>query len=164
MEQWSYNFSRMGINNGAALILDTKTGEVLAYIGNTGGGGRNASTRSVDIIQAKRSSGSLLKPFLYSAMLESGALVPQQAVIDVPTRIGSYRPDNNVPVYRGIVPADEALSRSLNIPAIRELIWTKCFSRLLEKSRIYNLKQTCRRIWASSDSWWRGNHSLGSCS
>ena len=121
MEQWSYNFSRMGINNGAALILDTKTGEVLAYIGNTGGGGRNASTRSVDIIQAKRSSGSLLKPFLYSAMLESGALLPQQAVIDVPTRIGSYRPDNNVPVYRGIVPADEALSRSLNIPAIREL-------------------------------------------
>jgi len=122
LEQWSYKFSRMGINNAAAIILDTETLEVLAYIGNTGfSDARNNTTGAVDIIQSKRSSGSLLKPFLYSAMLDSGQLMPQQLVIDVPTRIGSYRPDNNVPKYAGVVPADEALSRSLNIPAIREL-------------------------------------------
>ncbi len=121
LEEWSYNFSRRGINNGAALILNTETGEVLAYVGNTGMNGRNNRTRAVDVVQAKRSSGSLLKPFLYAAMLDSGQLLPQQMVVDVPIRIGNYRPDNNIPVYRGIVPADEALSRSLNIPAIREL-------------------------------------------
>lgn len=122
IEQWSQKFSSMGINNAAAIILDTETLDVLAYCGNTGfSDSRNLTTGAVDIIQSKRSSGSLLKPFLYSAMLDSGQLLPQQLVIDIPTRIGSYRPDNNIPKYNGVIPADEALSRSLNIPAIREL-------------------------------------------
>ena len=54
-------------------------------------------------------------------MLDAGLLLPRQLVVDIPTRIGSYRPENNVPVYRGAVRADQALSRSLNIPAVREL-------------------------------------------
>lgn len=121
LEHWSAEFSRRGINNAAALVLDTQTLDVLAYCGNTGEDGRNADSYAVDIIQAKRSSGSLLKPFLYAAMLDSGELLPDQLVIDIPTRIGSYRPDNNIPKYSGVVPASEALTRSLNIPAIREL-------------------------------------------
>ena len=121
LERWSKDFSRRGINNAAALILDTKTEEVLAYCGNTGLDGRNKDSFAVDIIQSERSSGSLLKPFLYAAMLDSGELLPDQLVIDVPTRIGSYRPENNIQKYSGLVPASEALTRSLNIPAIREL-------------------------------------------
>jgi penicillin-binding protein 1C len=121
LERWSLQFSRSGINNAAAIIIDTQTGNTLAYCGNTGIDGRNATTSSIDLIQSRRSSGSLLKPFLYAAMLDSGLLLPNQLVIDIPTRIGSYKPDNNIPVYRGAVPASEALSRSLNIPAVREL-------------------------------------------
>ena len=121
LERWSKDFSRLGINNAAALIIDTETEEVLAYCGNTGLDGRNKDTFAVDIIQSERSSGSLLKPFLYAAMLDSGELLPDQLVIDVPTRIGSYRPENNIQKYSGVVPASEALTRSLNIPAIREL-------------------------------------------
>ena len=121
VEQWSEMFSKKGINNAAAIIIDTQTKEVLAYCGNTGMQGRNSSSFAVDIIQSKRSSGSLLKPFLFSAMLDGGKLLPQQLVIDVPTRIGSYKPDNNIPKYCGVISAGEALTRSLNIPAIREL-------------------------------------------
>ena len=121
LERRSREFSHKGINNAAALIIETATGKILAYCGNTGLDGRNARTSAVDIVQARRSSGSLLKPFLYAAMLDSGHLLPDQLVIDIPTRIGSYKPDNNVPLYRGAVPASEALSRSLNIPAVRML-------------------------------------------
>ncbi len=121
LESWSENFSKKGINNAAAIIIETQTGEILAYCGNTGYGGRNSTTGAVDIIRSRRSSGSLLKPFLFAAMLDSGQLLPDQLVPDIPTRIGSYRPDNNVPTYSGAVPAGEALSRSLNIPAVKEL-------------------------------------------
>ncbi|MBQ9630117.1 MAG: penicillin-binding protein 1C, partial [Treponema sp.] len=121
LEKWSSQFARSGINNAACIILNTKTCEVLAYCGNTNEKNRNATTHAVDIVSARRSSGSLLKPFLFAAMIDSGMLLPNQLVIDVPTRIGSYKPENNIPVYRGAVPASEALSRSLNIPAVREL-------------------------------------------
>ncbi len=120
LEKWSMEFSRMGIENAAALIIDTKSGSVVSYIGNSGFE-RNTGNWSVDLVQSKRSSGSLLKPFLYGAMIDNGMLMPRQLVTDIPTRIGSYRPDNNIPVYRGVIRADEALSRSLNIPAVREL-------------------------------------------
>lgn len=121
LESWSTNFAKKGINNAAALVIDTQSGKILAYCGNSGLNGRNESSNEVDIIQSKRSSGSLLKPFLFAAMLDSGQLLPNQLVPDTPTRIGSYRPDNNIPTYSGAVPAAEALSRSLNIPAVKEL-------------------------------------------
>jgi len=120
-ERWSDNLRKKGISNAAAIVLDTRTGNILAYCGNTGGYGNNPDNYAVDLVRAKRSTGSILKPFLYAAMLDSGQLLPDKLVIDVPTRIGSYRPGNNLPEYQGVIKASEALSRSLNIPAIREL-------------------------------------------
>ncbi|WP_191014315.1 penicillin-binding protein 1C [Treponema zioleckii] len=121
LERWSEVFSKKGIENAAALVLETKTGNILAYCANTGGYERNPDNYAVDLIQAKRSSGSLLKPFLFAAMIDSGKLLKNQLVIDVPIRIGSYRPDNNLPEYQGVISAADALSSSLNIPAIGEL-------------------------------------------
>ncbi len=121
LERWSRQFSASGVRNAAALVLDTKTGDILAYVGNTGANRPDQKNADVDLIIARRSSGSLLKPFLYAGMLDAGLVLPDQLVVDIPTRIGSYKPENNVPVYRGVVPADEALSRSLNVPAIRML-------------------------------------------
>jgi len=121
LERWSAQFSASGIRNACAVILDTKTGEILAYVGNTGAGREDGQNTDVDIILARRSSGSVLKPFLYAGMLDAGLILPHQLVVDIPTRIGSYKPENNLPVYQGVVSADEALSRSLNIPAIRSL-------------------------------------------
>ncbi|MBR4629111.1 MAG: penicillin-binding protein 1C [Treponema sp.] len=121
LERWSQNFRKRGIENAAAIVLDTKSGDILAYCGNTGGFEKNPGNYAVDLVVSKRSSGSILKPFLYAAMLDSGQLLPNQLVIDIPTRIGSYRPGNNIPEYQGVIQASQALSRSLNIPAVREL-------------------------------------------
>jgi len=106
------------VENLAILVQNTATGEVLAYVGNGEGaipGGAN------DMVRAPRSTGSLLKPFLYSRMLETGELLPNQLVQDVPTRIAGFVPRNNVNTYTGVLPASEALARSLNVPAVREL-------------------------------------------
>lgn len=122
LERWSERFFRNGINNGAVIIIDTKTDEILAYCANTGlDSKRNTSTKDVDMIQALRSSGSLLKPFLFAAMIDSGLLLQDQLVFDIPTRIGSYQPQNNNKDYCGAIQASNALTQSLNIPAVREL-------------------------------------------
>jgi|TARA_R110002110_G_scaffold114048_11_gene282750 penicillin-binding protein 1C len=115
-----YNrLSQNQINNLAALVLDVNTREVLAYIGNAPTTLEN--NNYVDIISKARSTGSVLKPFLYSAMLDSGELLPNTLVADIPTVINGYSPENFDKQYNGAVPASIALSRSLNIPAVRML-------------------------------------------
>ncbi|GHU03033.1 penicillin-binding protein 1C [Spirochaetia bacterium] len=117
MNRAADRFAGNGIMNGACLIMDTRTGEVAAYVGNVD----SPIARDVDIIKSPRSSGSLLKPFLYAAMLDSGDITPAALITDIPTRVGSYSPENISRTYLGVVPADEALARSLNIPAVRSL-------------------------------------------
>ncbi|GAL60707.1 penicillin-binding protein 1C [Algibacter lectus] len=115
-----YNkLSQNEIYNAAVLVLDVKTRQVLAYIGNTPTD--RAHQKDVDIIDKPRSTGSILKPFLYAAMLDSGDLLPNTLVADVPTQYGSYNPENYNKTYDGAVPASRALSRSLNVPAVRML-------------------------------------------
>jgi penicillin-binding protein 1C len=117
LDRWAVRFAAQGIMNGACLILDTASGRVLAYVG----GAATTEAPNVDIVMARRSSGSLLKPFLYAAMLDSGGILPASLVSDIPTRVGSYSPENSSRSYLGIVPADAALARSLNVPAVRSL-------------------------------------------
>ncbi len=109
-----------GIHNAAALVLDVETGSVLAYVGNvddtTGSHGQY-----VDVITSPRSTGSILKPFLYAGMLEAGEILPSSLVPDIPTRMGGFQPQNYSRNYEGAVPAASALSRSLNVPSVRML-------------------------------------------
>ncbi len=115
-----YNqLSQNEIYNAAVLVLDVKTRKVLAYVGNTPTD--KAHQKDVDIVDKPRSTGSILKPFLYAAMLDSGDLLPNTLVADVPTQFGSYNPENYDKTYDGAVPASRALSRSLNVPAVRML-------------------------------------------
>lgn len=115
-----YNqLSQNEIHNAAVLVLDVKTRKVLAYVGNTPTD--KSHQNQVDIIDKPRSTGSILKPFLYAAMLDSGDLLPHTLVADVPTQFGSYNPENYDKSYDGAVPASRALSRSLNVPAVRML-------------------------------------------
>jgi len=108
------------INNAAALVLEVESGNVLAYAGNTDDGGKEFSN-DVDIIASPRSTGSILKPFLYAAMLDNGEILPNTLVPDIPTQIGGFMPKNFYMTYDGAVPAKRALARSLNVPIVRML-------------------------------------------
>jgi penicillin-binding protein 1C len=110
-----------GIGNVAAVIVDNRELELLAYVGNSAWQTRSERSLAVDIVQRPRSTGSILKPFLYAGMLDSGQLTPQMLVADVPTQFRGFAPENFDRTYRGAVPADEALAQSLNVPAVRLL-------------------------------------------
>jgi penicillin-binding protein 1C len=109
------------IHNAAVLIIEVETGNVVAYAGNLPATDFQEHGNQVDIIQAPRSTGSILKPFLFAGMLNDGLLLPSTLVPDIPTRIGGFIPENYNLSYDGAVPAKRALSRSLNIPAVRML-------------------------------------------
>lgn len=106
------------VHNAAALIVDVATGEVRAYVGN-----RSQATQApaVDIVHALRSTGSLLKPFLYAAMLHAGVSTPDRLMADIPTRFAGFAPRNYDQRFEGAVHAGAALARSLNVPAVRAL-------------------------------------------
>ncbi|WP_179333799.1 penicillin-binding protein 1C [Winogradskyella costae] len=107
------------IHNLSVLVLDVKTREVVTYVGNSPTDKMHQN--SVDIIDKPRSTGSILKPFLYAAMLDAGDLLPNTLVADIPTQFGSYQPENYNQTYAGAVKANEALSQSLNVPMVRML-------------------------------------------
>lgn len=107
------------IHNLAILVMDVNTKEVLGYVGNSPTTAEHQN--SVDIITSNRSTGSVLKPFLFASLLDDGLLLPNTLVEDVPTVINGYQPQNFNRDFQGAVPASEALARSLNIPAVRLL-------------------------------------------
>ena len=107
------------IYNISVLVLDVKSREVLTYIGNSPTD--KAHQNQVDIIDKPRSTGSILKPFLFASMLDAGDLLPNTLVPDIPTQFGNYQPENFNKEYDGAVSASKALSRSLNVPAVRML-------------------------------------------
>ncbi len=106
------------IFNSAALIVDVATGEVLAYIGNSTNQDLASHGEDVDIIRSLRSTGSILKPILYAGMQQSGELLPNTLVADIPTRFPGFTPENFDQSFSGAVPAATALAQSLNIPAV----------------------------------------------
>ena len=137
------------VYNMAVLVLDVESGKTLAYIGNTKKIGKEKHANQVDIIRSARSTGSILKPFLFAAMLANGDILPTTLVPDIPTQIANYSPKNFNLEYDGAVPANRALSRSLNVPAVRMLhqFGVNQFHYLLRKIRDEELKPFSRALW-----------------
>lgn len=119
LQKYYQNLRQNHVYNGAVMVMDVNTREVLAYTGNTPTDSDHQ--KDVDMIQANRSTGSILKPLLYAAMLDAGALLPGMLVPDLPTQIAGYTPENFNEGYSGAIEAKKALARSLNIPAVRLL-------------------------------------------
>ena len=119
-DTWSREFARSGIADLAAVVLDVQTGDLLAYCGNARPGETRPGSQ-VDIARAPRSTGSILKPFLYCASLQEGRILPQTLLPDIPVNIGGFSPQNFDLQFSGAVPAGEALARSLNVPAVHLL-------------------------------------------
>jgi penicillin-binding protein 1C len=109
------------INNAAAIVLEVGSGNVLAYIGNVSLEDNDHVGNFVDMIMARRSTGSILKPFLYAAMLDEGFILPQTLIPDIPTIMDGFAPKNFTENFDGAVPANRALARSLNVPAVHML-------------------------------------------
>ncbi|MFY9259355.1 MAG: penicillin-binding protein 1C [Gallionella sp.] len=109
--------------DGAVLVLDNQTGQVLAWVGSSG---KLSSAPDVDAILAQRQAGSTLKPFLYGIALEKRALTAASILDDTPVRIttpnGLYVPQNYDKHFVGAVSLRMALGSSLNVPAVRTLL------------------------------------------
>jgi penicillin-binding protein 1C len=132
--------ARRGIHNLAILTADVETGEIVAAVGSQDffddeHGGQ------VDGIHAPRSTGSILKPFLYAQALDAGLIHPDTLLEDVPVHFGRYAPVNADHRFRGVVPASEALVRSLNVPPtlLLERVGVPEFHRLLTRAGMTTL-------------------------
>ncbi len=109
-----------GIWNGAAVVVETATGKVRAYVGSQDFFD-NENNGQVDGVISPRSSGSILKPFLYALAMDEGLVLPSTVIRDVPSYFGAFSPSNADKKYSGLVTAKEALICSLNVPAVRLL-------------------------------------------
>ncbi|MCS7076399.1 MAG: penicillin-binding protein 1C [Bacteroidia bacterium] len=107
-----------GVTNGAALIVDNKTHQVVAYCASADP--TDLRTQGlVNGIEAIRSPGSTLKPLVYGLAIQEGYITPQTRLLDVPTDFGGYSPQNFDNTFQGEVSARYALINSLNVPTVR---------------------------------------------
>jgi penicillin-binding protein 1C len=129
-----------GINNLSVLVAETKTGKVRVYLGSTNFFD-NKYSGQVDGVSAKRSTGSVLKPFLYGYAIDKGLLLPKTLLKDIPTFYGAYTPTNANKKFDGLVTMEDALIRSLNVPAARTLqkVGIENFYTLLKKGGMTTL-------------------------
>jgi len=108
------------MHNASAIIVDNQTHEVVAYIGSSDFND-SAHAGQVDGVHALRSPGSTLKPLLYGLCMDKGIITPKTVIADVPVNIKGYSPENYDREFRGNVTIENALSHSLNIPAVKLL-------------------------------------------
>ncbi len=119
LQQYQSDYSQSSdIKNIAAVILRSD-GSVASYVGNVTC--QNDCASDVDILTSRRSPGSTLKPFLYGLAIDRGLITPEALLEDIPVFFNGYSPTNYDKSYRGIIPASEALTTSLNIPAVNLL-------------------------------------------
>ena len=143
LDRWNEVFVRSDIRNMAAIVIDVQTNEVVAYCGNVQFDA-NKSSNQVDVIRAPRSTGSILKPFLYYITLQEGQILPHTLLPDIPLNINGFVPQNFNMQYDGAVPASKVIARSLNIPSVwllREYSVPK-FHTFLKKAGITTLTQS----------------------
>ena len=117
LKNYHQRLKTLGIQNVAAIIVDTHSREVLAY-----GGSQDffdiEGFGQIDGIVAKRSVGSVLKPLLYALSIDNGLIVPASKLIDAPTLWANFKPQNASKTFYGFIPAQTALIRSLNVPFV----------------------------------------------
>ena len=136
----SDEMAREGVADMAAVVIDNATGAVVAYVGNASPD-RDRPGKQVDIAASPRSTGSILKPFLYAAALQDGTILPETLLPDVPVNLGGFAPQNFDRQFYGAVHASEALARSLNVPAVFLLrsYGVPRFHELLQRSGLTTL-------------------------
>ncbi|MEO1035288.1 MAG: penicillin-binding protein 1C [Pseudomonadota bacterium] len=130
-----------GIDNAAAMLVDTRTMDVLAEAGSVDFFNA-AIAGQVNGTRAKRSPGSTLKPFVYALALDQGLIHPMSLLKDAPRRFAAYTPENFDRGFLGPITARDALIYSRNVPAIELLnqIGTEPFNAFLGRAGVANLQ------------------------
>lgn len=164
VNRFAREYSSNHIYNLAAIVADVETGEVLAYAGNVSYQSDERRGNHVDIITSPRSTGSILKPFLYAGMLHDGQILPSTLVADVPLNINGFTPQNFNRTFYGSVPAHRAIERSLNVPLVRMLSMynTGRFMSLLKKAGNDHPYLFRRSLRSGIDTGWCGRYVVGS--
>lgn len=106
----------LGINSLSIVVLETKEGKIRGYLGSPNFYDKRDG--QVDGVQALRSTGSILKPFLYALYIEKGFATENTLLPDFPMHFGDFKPENSDQEYKGAVPLRDCLISSLNIPAV----------------------------------------------
>jgi penicillin-binding protein 1C len=128
----------LGVRNGAAVVIDNRTMEMIAYAGSEDFND-SLNFGQVDAVTAVRSPGSTLKPFLYALQMDAGTLTPKSRLLDVPYDNNGFVVENYDNTYSGWITAEEALRRSLNIPIIR-LLQSAGVPALVEKLNVLGFR------------------------
>ncbi len=143
LEEHISSLKSRNVNDGAAIVVENKSGDILAYVGSIGKG---SVAPYVDGVRAKRQAGSTLKPFLYALsidkhLLTAASIIPDSPV-DISTEYGIYKPQNYENDFKGLVTLRTALASSLNVPAVRtlSLIGIENFVLKLKESGFKNLR------------------------
>ena len=105
-----------GVRNGAAVLIDNESMSVIAYVGSHD---FSANEGQNDGVRSQKNVGSTLKPFIYAKALQHGLITPSKKLIDAPIIFAGYVPRNYNQGFMGAVSATDALSLSLNIPAVK---------------------------------------------
>lgn len=139
--QYYNQYKQNEVHNLAVIVIDIQNRNIISYVGNSPTD--KDHDKDVDIISAPRSTGSILKPLLFASMLDEGELLPNTLVADIPTQISGYTPENFNRSFDGAVPAQRALSRSLNIPAVLMLQehGVNNFYELMQKFKLRNINK-----------------------
>ena len=133
------------VRQGALLVLENKTGDVMAYVSYSN---HPSAGTFVDGVQALRQTGSTLKPFLYAAALDRRILTAASLLDDSPLDVaipgGIYQPGNYDSIFHGPVSVRVALASSLNVPAVRtlKLVGTESFLNILRQLGIRHLEES----------------------
>jgi penicillin-binding protein 1C len=140
-QQYYNQYKQNEVHNLAIMVIDIENRNIISYVGNSPTDKEH--DKDVDIIGAPRSTGSILKPLLFASMLDEGELLPNTLVADIPTQISGYTPQNFNLTFDGAVPAQRALSRSLNIPSVLMLQehGVNNFYELTQKLKLKNINQ-----------------------
>jgi penicillin-binding protein 1C len=118
MHEYLAPLAPSGVRNASALLLDTRSMAVRAWVGSADYGDASIDGQ-VDGVLARRSPGSTLKPLLYALAMDQGLIHPLSVLKDAPTFFGAYAPENADGRFLGPVTAHDALIRSRNVPAVQ---------------------------------------------
>jgi len=120
LTEYVQKLSLYNITNAAVLIVRNKDHAVMAYVGSANFND-DAHQGQVDGVDALRSPGSALKPFLYALAFDQGLATPKTILYDVPYNFSGYEPLDYDRIFRGKVTVEDALLNSLNVPAVKML-------------------------------------------